>query len=93
LVPAANLADLDSEGEAIDPMTAAAGYKSIVVQRMLNTKLKHEPEKLQHHNLFHMFLIVNDSHVHTIIDSGSYNNLCQYLTSKPTEGYPRGGRL
>jgi hypothetical protein len=76
LALAANhIADSDSEGEAIDPMTAAAGYKSIIVQRVLSTQVKHEPEKLQHHNLFHTFLIVKDCRVHTIIDSGSCNNL------------------
>jgi hypothetical protein len=38
LALAANhVADSDSEGEAIDPMTTAAGYKSILVQRVLST--------------------------------------------------------
>jgi hypothetical protein len=61
--------------EAIDPMTAATGYKSILVQRTLSTQFEHEPEKLQWHNLFNMFLIVKDFRVRTIIDSGSCNNL------------------
>jgi hypothetical protein len=56
-------------------MTAAAGYKSILVQRVLSTQLEHEPEKLQRHNLFNMFRIVKDCHLRTIIDSGSCNNL------------------
>jgi hypothetical protein len=76
LVPAANhVADSKSEGEAIDPITAAAGYKSILVQRVLSTQFEHEPEKLQRYNFFHTFLIVKDCCVHTIIDSGSHNNL------------------
>jgi hypothetical protein len=70
-----HVADLDSEGEAIDPMTTAVGYKSILVQRVLSTQVEHEPKKLQGHNLFHTFLIVKDCCVPTIIDSGSWNNL------------------
>jgi hypothetical protein len=71
-----HVADSESEEEAIDPMTAAvAGYKSILVQRVLSTQLEHEPEKLQRHNLFNMFLVVKDCRVRTIIHSGSCNNL------------------
>jgi hypothetical protein len=70
-----HVADSKSEEEAIDPMTAAAGYKSILVQCVLSTQLEHEPEKLPRHNLFNMFLIVKDCGVRTIIDSGIYNNL------------------
>ena len=65
----------DSEGEAIDSMTATAGYKSILVHHILSTQLEHEPERLQCHYLFHTFLIVKDCRVHTINDSGSCNNL------------------
>jgi hypothetical protein len=73
LALAANhVADSESEEEAIDPMTVAVGYKSVLVQR---PQLEHEPEKLQRHNLFNMFLIVKDYRVGTIIDTGSYNNL------------------
>jgi len=31
--------------------------------------------KIQHHNLIHMYLIVQGYRVHTIIDSGSCHNL------------------
>jgi hypothetical protein len=73
LALAANhVADSDSEGEAIDPMTTVADYKSILVQCVLSTHVKHEPKKLQCHNLFNMF---QDCRVRTIIDSGSCNNL------------------
>jgi hypothetical protein len=34
-----------------------------------------EDDKRQHHNLFNMFLVIKDYHVHTIIDGGSCNNL------------------
>jgi hypothetical protein len=38
LTLAANhVADSESKEEAIDPMTAAAGYKSLLVQRVLST--------------------------------------------------------
>jgi hypothetical protein len=70
-----HVADSESEEDAIDPMTAAAGYKSNLVQRVLSTQLEHEPEKLQRHNLFNMFLIIKDYRVHTIIDSRNCNNL------------------
>jgi hypothetical protein len=69
-----HVVDLERK-EAIDPMTAAVGYKSILMQRVLSTQFEHEPEKLQWHNLFNMFLIVKDCRVRTIIDSGSCNNL------------------
>ena len=43
---------------------------------MLTSKAEHEDEeKLQCKNLFHMFLIVQDCRVLTIIDSGSCSNL------------------
>ena len=70
-----HVADSDIKEEAINSTTAATGYKSILVQCVSNTQLEHEPEKLQRHNLFHMFLIVKDCRVRTIIDSGSCNNL------------------
>jgi hypothetical protein len=59
----------------IDTMTAVAGNKSILVQRVLSTQLEHEPEKLQRYNLFNIFLVVKDYRVRIIIDSGSCNNL------------------
>jgi hypothetical protein len=46
------------------------------VQRVLSTREGHEEEmKIQRHNLFHMYFIVQGCHVLTIIDSGSCNNL------------------
>jgi hypothetical protein len=72
LVPVANhVADSNCEGEAIDPMTAVVGYKSILVQHVLSIQVEHEPEKLQCHNLFHTFLIIKDCRVRTTIDSGT----------------------
>ena len=58
-----HVADSDIKEEAINSTTAATGYKSILVQCVSNTQLEHEPEKLQQHNLFHMFLIVKDCRV------------------------------
>nr|XP_034605584.1 uncharacterized protein LOC117865481 isoform X2 [Setaria viridis] len=63
------------EEVAIDSLAASAGYESLLVQRVLTSQLGHKEEKLQRRNLFHIFLIVKDCRVLTIIDSGSCNNL------------------
>ena len=53
-----------------------ADFPSLLVQRVLSSKAEHEDEeKLQRQNLFHMFLIVQDCCVLTIIDSESCSNL------------------
>jgi hypothetical protein len=44
------------------------------VQRALSATASDDDNR-QRHNLFNMFLIVKDCHVHTIIDGGSCNNL------------------
>ena len=78
LVLAANIvADSeDDEGEAIDSVAVTASLPSLLVQRVLSSKAEHEDdEKIQCKNLFHMFLIVQDCRVLTIIDSGSCSNL------------------
>jgi len=63
----------DDEGESV---AATANLPSLLVQRVLSSKAEHEDEeKIQHKNLFHMFLKVNDRRVLTIIDSGSCSNL------------------
>ena len=63
-------------GEAIDSLAAMADLPSLFVQRVLSSKAEHEDEeKIQRKNLFHMFPIVQDCLVLTIIDSESYNNL------------------
>ena len=73
---AANLAADPGDAElVIDSVTATEGYQTILMQRVLSTQVGHEPEKMQRHNLFHTFLIVNNRRVRTIIDSGSCNNL------------------
>jgi len=57
-------------------VAASAGYPSLLVQRVFSSRVGHEEEKqIQHHNLFHMYLIVQGCRVLTIIDSGSRNNL------------------
>ena len=83
LALAANIAadsiedDHDKETITIDSVAAAADYPSLLVQRVLSTRVGHEEEemKIQRHNLFHMYLIVQGCRVLTIIDSGSCNNL------------------
>jgi hypothetical protein len=44
------------------------------VQRSLSAQVDHA-DKIQRHNLFHIFFVVNDCRVLTIINSGSCNNL------------------
>jgi hypothetical protein len=44
------------------------------VQRILSAHVD-QSEKLQQQNLFHIFFIIKDCHVRTIIDGGSCNNL------------------
>ena len=78
LVLAANIVSdsEEDEGEAIDSIAATADFPSLLVQRVLTSKAEYaDEEKLQRKNLFHMFLIVQDCRVLTIIDSGSYSNL------------------
>jgi len=78
LVLAANLVvdSEDDEGEAIDSVAATKDLSSLLVQRVLTSKVEHEDEeKIQRKNLFHMFLQVKDCRVLTIIDSGSCSNL------------------
>nr|XP_034583004.1 uncharacterized protein LOC117846013 [Setaria viridis] len=76
LVLATNIVVDEAKNEeevSIDSLAASVGYESLLVQRVLTSQLGHEEEKLQRHNLFHMFLI-KDHRVLTIIDSGSCNN-------------------
>jgi hypothetical protein len=71
-----NEGDQDKEAIIVDSMATTADYPSLLVQRVLSTRVGHEEEmKIQCHNLFHMYLIVQGCHVLTIIDSGSCNNL------------------
>jgi len=53
---------------------ATANHRTIIVQRVLSAQIKHE-ERLKRHNLFQMFLIVQDYRIRVIIDGGSCNNL------------------
>ena len=66
----------DMETITIDSVAASVGYPSLLVQRVLSSRVVHEEEKqIQCHNLFHIYLIVQGCRVLTIIDSGSCNNL------------------
>jgi hypothetical protein len=49
-------------------------YRTIIVQRSLSAKVDHT-NKIQHHNLFHIFFIINDCHVLNIINYSICNNL------------------
>ena len=78
LALAANIT-IDSEENkvhTIDSHAASTGYPSLLVQCVLTSQVGCEEEtKIQRNNLFHMFLVVQDRCVLTIIDTGSYNNL------------------
>jgi hypothetical protein len=49
-------------------------YRTIIVQRSLSALVDHM-NKIQCHNLFHIFFVVNDCSVLTIINGGSCSNL------------------
>jgi hypothetical protein len=67
---------VEQEEDTIDFDAAAAGFPSLLVQCVLAAQLADEEDtKVQHKNLFHMFLIVQEHRVLTIIDTGSCNNL------------------
>jgi hypothetical protein len=51
-----------------------AAFRSIIVHRVLSMQLQ-QPEKIQHHNLFQTFFIINNRRARVIIDGGSCNNL------------------
>jgi hypothetical protein len=74
----------DKEAIIIDSVAAAADYPSLLVHRVLSTRVRHEEEMtIQRNNLFHMYLIIHGCRVLTIIDSGSCNNLASsYLVEK-----------
>jgi hypothetical protein len=66
---AGDLADDDDDDEQVFRSEHTADYstKTYVVQRVLSANVDHS-EKLQRHNLFHIFFVVKDCRVHTIID-------------------------
>jgi hypothetical protein len=53
---------------------ATAAYRSVIVQRVLSAQVQ-PPEKIQRHNLFQIFFVINDWRARVIIDGGSCNNL------------------
>jgi hypothetical protein len=66
----------DAEGETINSAAASADLPILMVQRVLSSHEEPEvEERIQRKNLFHMYLIVENCRVLTIIDSGSCNNL------------------
>jgi hypothetical protein len=72
---ASDLADDDDDEHVFgSEQTAEYSTNTYVMQRVLSAHVD-QSEKLQHHNLFQIFFVVKDCHVHTIIDGGSCNNL------------------
>ena len=62
------------DGEVIDSNVMTSHLRSILVQRALSAQPV-PSDKIQCHNLFHIFLVVNNCRVLTIIDGGICNNL------------------
>jgi hypothetical protein len=72
---AGDLADDDDDVQFFrSEHTAEYNTKTYVMQRVFSAHVE-QYEKLQWHNLFHIFLVVKDCRVRTIIDGGSCNNL------------------
>jgi hypothetical protein len=64
-----NMYDANALGGA-----ATAGFRNIIVQRVLSTQLE-QSERQQRHNLFQTLFVINNRRAHVIIDGGSCNNL------------------
>jgi hypothetical protein len=71
-----NAGDLDDDDAEIfgSEHTEEYNTKTYVVQWVLSAQVD-TSEKLQRHNLFQIFFVINDCRVRTIIDEGSCNNL------------------
>jgi hypothetical protein len=71
-----NAGDLDDDDAEIfgSEHTKVYNTKTYVVQRVLSAQVD-TSEKVQCHNLFHIFFVVKNYRVCTIIDRGSCNNL------------------
>jgi hypothetical protein len=72
---AGDLAD-DDDDEQVFGSEQMAEYstKTYVMQRVLSAHVE-QSEKLQRHNLFQIFFVINDCRIRAIIDGGSCNNL------------------
>jgi hypothetical protein len=77
-IAAANITGDDNNHETSEEEILGAHamehYRTIIEQQSLSAQVDHV-HKIQRHNLFHIFFIVNDCRVLTIIDGGSCNNL------------------
>jgi hypothetical protein len=71
-----NAGDLNDDDAKVfgSEHTEEYNTKTYVVQWVLSAQVD-TSEKLQRHNLFHIFFVVKDCRVRTIIDGGSCNNL------------------
>jgi hypothetical protein len=77
-IAAANITGDDNNHEMSEEEILGAHdtkhYLTVIVHRSLSAQVDHT-DKIQRHNLFHIFFIVNDCRVLTIIDGCSCNNL------------------
>ena len=63
-----------AEGGHVLGSENTVAFRSIIVKRVLSVQAQ-QPEKLQRHNLFQIFFIINNRRARVIIDGGSCNNL------------------
>jgi hypothetical protein len=76
-IAAANIKGDDNDHETSEETLGTHDtehYRTVIVQRSLSAQVDHA-DKIQRHNLFHIFFVVNDCRVLTIINGGSCNNL------------------
>jgi hypothetical protein len=66
--------DHEMSEEEILGAHATEHYRTVIVQQSLSAQVDHK-DKIQRHNLFHIFIIITDCRVLTIIDNGSCNNM------------------
>ena len=62
---AANIAGNDDGADEVLGTAATENYRTLIVQQALCATVGQD-DKLQRHNLFNMFLVVKDCHVHTV---------------------------
>ena len=58
-------------------------FRSIIAKRVLSVQAQ-QPEKLQRHNLFQIFFVINNRRARVIIDGGSCNNLVSHTSTPPS---------
>nr|XP_025877468.1 uncharacterized protein LOC112936994 [Oryza sativa Japonica Group] len=66
--------EVDDEDGEVFGRDDTTDYRTIIVQRVLSTQVQ-QHDRLQRHNLFQIFFVINNRCARVIIDGGSCNNL------------------